>query len=166
MNFGSPRFPDSPPIIPRFPEYWKISGKNLKISKKIRKFQRKQNNLGENLKKGKFSFIFILFGCVFKKLYFYSIYSTKNSSLKSCWFGITLKFFIPQFPDSPTRFPEEWLSIPHSPRNEKIAFLDSPIPRGMKSAGELTALSTRTQVDFSLIFFYSWNGNRWEWPRC
>ena len=118
-----PRFP---PIIPRFPEYWKISGKNLKISKKIRKFQRKQNNLGENLKKGKFSFIFILFGCVFKKLYFYSIYSTKNSSLKSCWFGITLKFFIPQFPDSPTRFPEEWLSIPHSPRNEKIAFLDSP----------------------------------------
>ena len=84
MNFGSPRFPDSPPIIPRFPEYWKISGKNLKISKKIRKFQRKQNNLGENLKKGKFSFIFILFGCVFKKLYFYSIYSTKNSSLKSC----------------------------------------------------------------------------------
>ena len=84
MNFGSPRFPDSPPIIPRFPEYWKISGKNLKISKKIRKFHRKQNNLGEDLKKGKFSFIFILFGCVFKKLYFYSIYSTKNSSLKSC----------------------------------------------------------------------------------
>ena len=39
--------------------------------------------------------------------------------------------------DSPIpRFPEEWLSIPHSPRNEKIAFLDSPIPRGMQSAGE------------------------------
>ena len=45
-----------------------------------------------------------------------------------------------QFPDSPTRFPEEWISIPRSPRNEKMAFLDSPIPRGMKSVGELEPL--------------------------
>ena len=50
------------------------------------------------------------------------------------------EILIPQFPDYPTRFPEEWILIPRSPRNEKIAFLDSPIPRGMKSAGELTAL--------------------------
>ena len=55
------------------------------------------------------------------------------------------EILIPQFPDYPTRFPEEWISIPRSPRNEKIAFLDSPIPRGMKSAGELTALGAHAQ---------------------
>ena len=42
MNFGSPRFPDSPPIIPRFPEHWKISRKNWIISEKMNKIRKKK----------------------------------------------------------------------------------------------------------------------------
>ena len=58
-----------------------------------------------------------------------------TKSLKSCLYSITIKISIPR-----PRFPEELFQIPRSPRNEKMAFPDSPIPRGMKSAGELTAL--------------------------
>ena len=46
-------------------------------------------------------------------LIFYTLY---------VYYGITLKKF--QFPDSLTRFPKEWISIPRSPRIEKMAFLD------------------------------------------
>ena len=58
MNFGSPRFPDSPPIIPRFPEHWKISRKNWIISEKMNKIRKKKiKKLGGNLKNANFSYI-------------------------------------------------------------------------------------------------------------
>ena len=54
MNFGSPRFPDSPPIIPRFPEHWKISRKNWIISEKMNKIRKKNKKIRGKSEKCKF----------------------------------------------------------------------------------------------------------------